>query len=54
MCSFSLFPTVSVGSERVGMTSLSHPKIIFAKNSTYPSEFTNFAALKVLQYAYSK
>jgi len=54
MCSFSLFRPVSVGSETVRMASLSHSKIIFAKNSTYPSEFTNFAALKVLQYAYSK
>jgi hypothetical protein len=54
MSSFSLLPTVSVGSEMAGMKSFSHPKIIFAKKSTYPFEFTNFAALKVLQYAYSK
>ncbi len=31
-----------------------HMKIIFLKNSTYQLEFTNFAALKELQYAYSK
>ena len=54
MCSFSLFRTGSIGCETVRITSLLHPKIIFEKNSTYPSEFTNFAALKVLQYAYSK
>lgn len=29
-------------------------KIIFLKNSTYRFEFTNFVALKELQYAYSK
>lgn len=54
MCSVSLFRPVFVESETVRMASLSTPKIIFTKNSTYPFEFTNFATLKVLQYAYSK
>ena len=54
MYSFRLFRLVPVRLENTCLRTFRLIKIIFIKNSTYQLEFTNFAALKELQYAYSK